>query len=88
MIGGGIQSEMLCRMTACATGCEVVAGPVEATALGNLAVQFMALGEIRDIKEAREIVAHSEQVKVYQPTEREDWERAYEEYQKVFQIKI
>ena len=88
MIGGGIQSEMLCRMTACATGCEVVAGPVEATALGNLAVQFMALGEIRDIKEARDIVAHSEQVKVYQPTERDDWERAYEEYQKVFQIKI
>lgn len=82
MIGGGIQSKMLCRMTACATGCEVIAGPVEATALGNLVVQFMALGRISDIKEARAIVARSEQVEVYYPEDAVVWDAAYEDFKK------
>ncbi len=82
MIGGGIQSKMLCQMTANATNCEVVTGPIEATALGNLAVQFIALGEIKDIKEARQIVANSEEVYVYKPENVEDWDRAYEKYKK------
>ncbi len=83
MIGGGIQSKMLCQMTANATNCEVTAGPVEATALGNLAVQFMALGKIRDIREAREIVARSEEVKVYRPQDHSEWGRAYAEFKKI-----
>ncbi len=82
MIGGGIQSRLLCQMTANATGCEVVAGPVEATALGNLVVQFMALGEIRDIREARAIIARSEQMTVYKPEDTAAWERAYEEFKR------
>ena len=45
MIGGGIQSRLLCQMTASASNRKVIAGPVEATALGNIAVQLMALGE-------------------------------------------
>ncbi len=83
MIGGGIQSKMLCQMTANATNCEVMAGPVEATALGNLTVQFMALGEIRDIKEAREIVARSEEVKIYQSQNHSDWDCAYADFKKI-----
>lgn len=82
MIGGGIQSRMLCQMTASATGCEVSAGPIEATALGNLAVQFMALGEISDIKEARAIIARSEPVTVYHPEDRDAWDTAYEDFKK------
>lgn len=83
MIGGGIQSKMLCQMTANATGCEVVAGPIEATALGNLAVQFIATGAIRDIKEARKIVADSETFITYQPEDTEKWDAAYEEFKKI-----
>lgn len=86
MIGGGIQSKMLCQMTACATNCQVVAGPVEATALGNLAVQFMALGAISDVKEARAIIARSEQMAVYQPEDAAAWEKAYEHFKKYVQI--
>jgi len=77
MIGGGIQSELLCQMTASASGRRVIAGPVEATALGNIAVQLITLGEIKDIKEARTIVANSEPTKEYLPQEQDRWEKAY-----------
>ena len=70
-------------MTANATNCEVYAGPIEATALGNLAVQFIALGEIKDIKEARQIVADSEVFEVYKPENAEKWDKAYEDFRKI-----
>lgn len=82
MIGGGIQSKLLCQMTASANNCNVIAGPVEATALGNLAVQFMSLGEIKDIQEAREIVARSEKTAEYLPKDKEQWDQAYEQFKK------
>ena len=80
MIGGGTQSELLCQMTASACGRKVVAGPVEATALGNIAVQLMALGAIQDVKEARKIIANSEETCEYLPQEPEKWEAAYEKF--------
>ena len=83
MIGGGIQSKMLCQMTANATNCEVFAGPIEATALGNLAVQFIATGAIKDIKEARQIVADSETFLTYEPEEPEQWDAAYKDFAKL-----
>ena len=83
MIGGGIQSRMLCQMTASANNCEVQAGPVEATALGNLAVQFMALGAVRDIHEARAIVQRSEESYTYFPQNTPDWDAAYEDFMKI-----
>lgn len=83
MIGGGIQSKLLCQMAANANNMEVVAGPIEATALGNLAVQFMALGEIKDVKEAREIVANSENFVTYAPENAKTWDDAYEKFKKI-----
>ena len=80
LIGGGIQSEMLCSMTAKAAGRKVVAGPVEATALGNIAVQLIALGEIPDIREARRIIAASETTRDYLPGEDDTWEKAYRRF--------
>ena len=80
MIGGGIQSKLLCQMTAGANGRKVIAGPVEATALGNIAVQLMALGEIKDVKEARQIIADSETTYEYLPQDTEKWDAAYEKF--------
>jgi rhamnulokinase len=56
VVGGGSQNELLCQRTADEAGLPVVAGPVEATALGNLLVQLIALGDIEDLSQAREVV--------------------------------
>ena len=77
IIGGGIQSKLLCQLTADVCGRKVVAGPVEATVMGNIALQLMALGEIKDIKEARKIIANSENVTVYKPQKDENWDEIY-----------
>ncbi|MCI8834095.1 MAG: rhamnulokinase [Ruminococcus sp.] len=85
MIGGGIQSKLLCQMTAGANGRKVIAGPVEATALGNIAVQMMALGEIKDVAEARRIIADSETTYEYLPQDVEKWDAAYEKFKTYIQ---
>lgn len=69
MVGGGIQNRLLCQLTADATGLTVVAGPVEATALGNLVVQARAIGAIRGgLAELREVVRDSSALITYEPT--------------------
>lgn len=68
VLGGGCQNEMLNQLVADVTKKEVYAGPVEATAIGNILAQLMALDEIQDIKEARSIVKKSFEVKKYVPT--------------------
>ncbi|MCL2106184.1 MAG: rhamnulokinase [Oscillospiraceae bacterium] len=67
MVGGGIQSALLCGLTANALGRPVLAGPVEATAIGNAAAQMIALGQIADAAEARQIIRESFAVKEYRP---------------------
>ncbi|MGM0875595.1 MAG: rhamnulokinase [Bacillota bacterium] len=65
VIGGGCQNEMLNQLIADATDKEVCAGPIEATAIGNIVSQLMALGEIKDISQARTIIKNSFEVKTY-----------------------
>ncbi|MFA9557905.1 rhamnulokinase [Evansella sp. AB-rgal1] len=67
VIGGGCQNEYLNQLIANVTKKEVNAGPVEATAIGNIVAQFMALGEITDIQQARTIIKNSFDVKTYVP---------------------
>ena len=67
VIGGGCQHQLLCQLTANATGLQVVAGPVEATALGNLLVQARGLGFITSDAEARQVLAASVELAVYRP---------------------
>lgn len=82
MVGGGIQSKLLCRFTAYASGIPVIAGPVEATVFGNIAIQLMSKGVIKDLKEAREVIANSEAPTVYEPENGAEWDKAYEFYKK------
>ena len=77
IVGGGSQNRLLCQLTADATGRPVVAGPVEATAIGNALVQAMALGYLRSLAEAREVVQNSFELTTYEPRPSAGWEEAY-----------
>ena len=74
VVGGGSNNRLLCRLTAGATGLPVRAGPVEATAIGNLAVQAIAAGELASVTEARELAARSFPITSYDPSG--DWAEA------------
>lgn len=82
MVGGGCQSHLLCRLTACAAGVKVIAGPIEATVYGNIAIQLMAKGAIPNLEEARKIVAASEKCMVFEPENTDQWSKVYEGYVK------
>ena len=82
MLGGGIKDTLLCRLTASATGATVIAGPTEATVMGNIACQMIALGEIRDAREARDVIRRSVDLVTYQPADTAAWDAAYAEYKK------
>ena len=78
VVGGGTKDGFLSQMTADACGIPVAAGPEEATAIGNLMMQLIALGDVADLTEARQIVSRSFDLKRYQPTpERDRWDEAY-----------
>ncbi|MEB3370392.1 rhamnulokinase [Saccharopolyspora mangrovi] len=67
LVGGGARNELLCQLTADALGAPVVAGPVEATATGNLLVQARAAGHVADLAEIRRIIAASHHLDHYTP---------------------
>ena len=78
IVGGGTQNRLLCQLTADATRRPVIAGPVEATAIGNILMQMMANGEIASLAQARVIVRRSFDLTTYTPTpDGEVWEAAY-----------
>ena len=67
IVGGGCQNELLNQLCADACGLPVIAGPVEASVLGNLSAQMIALGELEDLSAARALVRASFEMKVYEP---------------------
>ena len=81
VLGGGAKDGLLCRMTADAAGLRVVAGPVEATDLGNLMLQLTALGAMPSLEEGRRWIARGEKLTEYLPQTSEAWETAYQKYQ-------
>ena len=87
IVGGGIKDKMICSFTANATGRKVSAGPVEATSIGNVIVQGMAMGAIRDLDEGRKIVKNSFPIDVYEPQDTEMWNEAYENWEKICTLK-
>jgi len=77
IVGGGSQNELLNQFTADATGRTVIAGPVEATATGNIIVQAMAAGQLGSLADGRMVVRGSFDTQIYQPAETVDWDAAY-----------
>ena len=76
VVGGGSNNRLLCQMAADACGRPVVAGPVEATAIGNLIVQAMALGLISTLEQARDVVRRSVALETYEPKSTHEWDKA------------
>ncbi len=80
LMGGGTKDGFLCELAAQSLGIPVIAGPVEATALGNIVLQLIALGEINSIEEGRKIIAETEKVKTFSQAHTPDWDEAYERF--------
>jgi rhamnulokinase len=75
IIGGGSRNRFLNQLTADATGRKVLAGPAEATALGNVAIQILATGEAASLAEVRAIVDRSFPTEIFEPLETDKWDR-------------
>ena len=80
VVGGGANNELLCEWTAAAAERPVYAGPAEATLVGNLLVQAMALDEISSLAEAREVVRRSFAATTYEPSNDDAWREARERF--------
>ena len=83
VVGGGARNRLLCGWTADATGLPVLGGPEEATEIGNLAVQALALGELGSLEEVRELVRASFPPTVYEPRAAAAWDNAYGRFQAI-----
>ena len=81
IIGGGTLNSLLKQWTADATGRAVVAGPAEATALGNIALQMMATGAVGSLAEARAIIDRSFPVERFEPIAADRWDAEYRRFQ-------
>jgi rhamnulokinase len=80
IMGGGTKNRLLSQLTADATGRQVITGPVEATATGNLLTQALALGEIASLDDIRTIVCQSFDVETFDSKPSEAWDRAYDRF--------
>ena len=83
IVGGGIKDKMICQFTANATNRTVSTGPVEATSIGNIVVQGIAMGAIKDLKEGRQIVRNSFDITEYKPENTEAWDEAYAKWKEI-----
>mgnify|MGYP005856249183 CR=1 FL=1 len=84
VVGGGARNSLLCQMTADVTGLPVMAGPVEATAIGNAIVQMLALGAIGSLREGRELVRRSFEIATYRPRPSVAWVEAVARFARLY----
>jgi rhamnulokinase len=85
VVGGGSQNALLCQFTADACNRPVLAGPVEATAIGNVLVQALGLRLLGSLADAREVVGRSFEARTYEPRDAQSWEEPYARFQKQVQ---
>ncbi len=81
VIGGGSKNRLLNQLTADATGRRVIAGPTEATALGNIAMQMVATGAVSTLTEARQVIDRSFVTERYEPRATDRWDTHYSRFQ-------
>ena len=86
IIGGGARNRVLSQWTADATGRTVTAGPVEATALGNIAVQMVATGVVGSLAEARSAIDRSFPVERFEPLAADQWDAEYRRFQQYMEL--
>lgn len=86
IVGGGAQNQLLCQFTADATGTQVIAGPTEATALGNIMMQAIACDSIGSIAEGREIIGRCFNTITYEPQESQRWDHAYGRFLEIAEL--
>jgi rhamnulokinase len=89
ILGGGTQNQLLNQMTADATGLPVIAGPVEATLLGNALVQLITLGEISDLRQGRQVLSTMPGLKNFDPhsSQKPAWDEAYGRFQSALALR-
>ena len=85
IVGGGTQNEQLCQMTANACDRLVIAGPIEATAIGNVMVQALSSGDIGSVEEARAVVARSFPMRRFEPQEPGAWDESFGRFTQLFE---
>jgi len=83
LVGGGSRNALLCQMTADATGLEVIAGPAEATVIGNLGLQATATGRLRGTREIRDMVQRSFKLRKYKPRAKVAWDRHADRFREI-----
>ena len=83
IIGGGSRNRVLCQYTADALGLPVVAGPAEATAVGNIMIQTLSVDKVDSIENVRNMISASFDLRIYDPAESEEWERHYNRFKRV-----
>lgn len=86
IIGGGVNNPYFCQWIADALGIEAIAGPVEATTVGNLLMQLKADNEIKSIREGREICLNSHIINKYEPIDTDAWEEKFSQYTRFFNL--
>jgi rhamnulokinase len=87
LTGGGVNNRLFCQWLANALKIEIVAGPLEASSVGNLLMQLMADDEIKNIKEGRQLSFNSSKLLTYEPSDCNLWENKYKEYVNFFNFK-
>ena len=83
IVGGGAKNRLLCQFTSNVLGIDVYVGPFEATAIGNLTMQLVALKYINTIQEARQMIADSFEISRFSPLDVDQWEEQYRRFKKV-----
>lgn len=83
LVGGGARNRVLCQMVADATGLEVIAGPAEASAAGNVAMQALAIGQLKRAVDIREVIRNSFKLRRYKPRFTAQWDKSFDAYNKI-----
>jgi rhamnulokinase len=83
IVGGGSRNELLNQFAANACGLKVVAGPEEATAIGNAMVQALGIGVIPTLADALPLIRGSFPIREYRPSDRQQWEAAWQRFRSI-----